>query len=85
MFDLHINPSKTTDEYRQILADLGVTLPLHPDPDDLGVIIDANGRDVATVDVEKERSDAAADQITTWIILAVNTCGGFQLKAKIDG
>lgn len=39
-------------------------------------IIDAEGRDVATIDINRERPDAEAIRIALWLVLAVNTCGG---------
>lgn len=58
-----------------------VRLPLRISPECSATIIDADGRDVATIDMNRERPDAEAVQITLWIILAVNTCGGYSAAA----
>ncbi|WP_281978833.1 hypothetical protein [Pseudorhizobium flavum] len=67
------------EKYAADLAALGVILPLTLAPD-IGTICDANGAPVCVVDVNRERSDFDVDRIARWIILAVNTCGGFQLE-----
>ena len=60
------------------LAD--VRLPLHLSEEDTGVVLDADGRDVFTVDVNSERPDDQVEAIALWIVCAVNTCGGFRLE-----
>ena len=61
------------------LAALNVILPLRYDETN-GTICDAERRPVCVVDVNRERPDPEVDKIAMWIILAVNTCGGFKLE-----
>lgn len=61
------------------LANLDVVLPVQIAPDCQASIIDAAGRAVLTVDVNRERPDAEACKIALWAVLAINTCGGFVL------
>lgn len=69
--------SEATDAFVAELAALDVTLPLSPSEQDLGVVLDAEGRDVVTVDVNGEAPDDQVAAIALWIACAVNTCGGF--------
>lgn len=64
------------------LRDLGYRLPLAPDPDDMGSVLDAGGNHVFTVDVNGERSDADTDATRRLIITAVNHCAGFKTEAR---
>ncbi|WP_440410693.1 hypothetical protein [Neorhizobium petrolearium] len=54
------------------LADVGVKLPLKVSPDDVGVILDADGFDVITIDVNATRSDDQANAIATLIAELIN-------------
>ena len=83
MADLRMEDPKTTKEFVSALESAGVKLPLQCSPLDIGVILDLEGRDVVTVDVNGIRPDDEVCLIADWIVLAVNTCGGF--KAEIDG
>jgi len=85
MADLRLENPATTEAYRQAMADLSVTLPLDLHEYDLGVIVDAEGRDIITVDVNNERPDREVDLICHRIILAVNTCGGFRAEIVRHG
>nr|CAD6412809.1 hypothetical protein REQ54_01066 [Rhizobium sp. Q54] len=60
------------------LASMNVVLPLRYD-DSNGTVFDAAGKPVCTIDVNRERPDVEVHKIGMWIILAVNTCGGFRL------
>jgi len=78
MTDLRFENLATTDDFKALMAAAGVRLPLNLSADDVGVIVDADGRDVLTVDVDPERNDEDVLRIALWIITAVNTCGGFR-------
>jgi len=78
MADLRVDSPATTGAYVAAMAQEGVTLPVIQGPDECGVIVDAVGVVVATVDVNNELPDDQVERITSWIILAVNTCGGFR-------
>jgi hypothetical protein len=78
MADLRIEDPKTTERFVERLRQLSVKLPLRPSEEDTGVILDADGIDVLTVDSNGERSDEEAQIIALMIVLAVNTCGGFK-------
>lgn len=74
---MSINP-ETTQKFCNDLAAANVKLPLSIDKTEQASIVDADGRYVLTVDVNSERPDAEACKIALWIVLAVNTCGGFK-------
>lgn len=78
MADLRIENPKTTEEFVALLASAGVKLPLRLHDEDLGVVVDARGHNVLVVDENHARSDDQAEAIAQWIVLAVNTCGGFR-------
>jgi hypothetical protein len=78
MADLRVENPKTTDQFNALLAARNVQLPLRLSEEDLGVVLDADGRDVFTVDSNGERPDAEVEMIAEWIVVAVNTCGGFK-------
>lgn len=81
MADLRTENPATTDEFRACLAAQDVELPLRLSEEDLGVVLDAKGRDIFTVDVNSERDDVQVGLIAQQLVLAINTCGG--LKAEI--
>ena len=67
------------------LAALNVKLPVNV-TSEVGVIADADDRAFLTVDVNGEREDAEVEQIALWIVLAINTCGGFKgERSQSDG
>lgn len=70
------NPS-TIAQFVGALADHGVKLPLLPTEDDIGTLVDADGKPVLVVDVDRQRSDEDVAWIVGMIQVAVNTCGGF--------
>lgn len=82
MADLRIENPLTTQDFVEALASLDVRLPLKLSPEDLGVLVDAHGRGIITIDVNSERDDAEVEQIAHWIALAVNTCGGFRAEVR---
>lgn len=62
------------------LQKLSVRLPLRHLDDNCGTVIDVDGNPVFVVDQNRERPDVEVQRIALWIILAVNTCGGFKLE-----
>lgn len=80
MADLHIENLRTTEQFAALLAALDVRLPLFLHEEAVGVVLDADMRDVLVIDVNGERDDDQATQIASWIVLAVNTCGGFRAE-----
>lgn len=84
MADLRIETPATTECFVAALASEGVKLPLDLSPNDCGVIVDAGGRGVITIDVNNELPDDQVERIASWIVLAVNTCGGFKAVRR-DG
>lgn len=78
MADLRIENPKTTEGFVEMLAVLNVKLPVSVSGEDVGVVLDADGNDVLTVDVNAARSDEQANGIAVMIMLAINTCGGFK-------
>ena len=64
------------DAFTDQLAELGVTLPVSTTTNDIGVLFDAAGRDVLTVDSGGLREDAEAALIAGYVALAINTMGG---------
>lgn len=80
MSDLRTENPRTTEQFGALLARLDVTLPLALHDEHVGVVIDAGKRDVFVVDVNGERDDGQVTQIALWIVLAVNTCGGFRAE-----
>ena len=69
------------ERYAADLLSTNARLPLGISRDCHATIVDADGRDVATIDMNRERSDIEAAKIALWIILAVNTCGGHSAAA----
>ncbi|NGO50481.1 hypothetical protein [Allomesorhizobium camelthorni] len=82
MGDLRVENPKTTEAFVAALAEQMVKLPLGVSEDEPGVVFDADGETVFVVDVNNERPDDQVEQIAMWIVLAVNTCGGFKLEMQ---
>lgn len=82
MPDIRFENPETTEAFARLLTDSNVRLPLRLSDEDVGVVLDANGADVFTVDVNGERPNDEATAIAAWIMVAVNTCAG--LKAEIQ-
>ncbi|MFC3074662.1 hypothetical protein [Shinella pollutisoli] len=68
--------------YAADLLKVGVRLPLTVSDECHATLVDADGRDVLTVDLHRQRSDDEACKIALWIALAVNTCGGYALDTS---
>lgn len=84
MADLRVENPTTTSALLERFAAAGVKLPLALHDEEVGSVIDADKREVFVVDVNRERTDGDAEMIATWIVLAVNTCGGFRAE-RCDG
>lgn len=82
MTDLRFEQSATTDAFVAELAALDVVLPLRLSREDLGVVLDATGEDVFTVDSNGDRPDDQVEAIAQWIVCAVNTCGGYRAEPR---
>lgn len=82
MADLRVENPATTEAYVAALAQVGVKLPLNLSTTDTGVITDADGRGIITIDVNNEMPDEQVEIIALWIVLAVNTCGGFKAQRQ---
>ncbi|WP_412064027.1 hypothetical protein [Rhizobium sp. SYY.PMSO] len=76
MTDTRQSPS---EQFVSELAALDVKLPVNV-TDDVGVIADADGQAIITVDVNGEMADARVERIALWVVLAINTCGGFKAE-----
>lgn len=62
-----------------------VELPLEPSSQELGVLRDAQGREVLTIDVNGERPDEEVTALMAYLCMAINEAGGFKvLKATAD-
>lgn len=80
--------TKTSEVFTKFVADLAtvnVKLPLRLSETDCGTVLDAADEVVFVVDVNRERDDTEVARIALWIILAVNTCGGFKVEARDNG
>lgn len=55
-----------------------VKLPLHLSDEDIGVILDDDGKDIITVDSNGFRSDERVITITSLVAAAINMFAGFQ-------
>jgi hypothetical protein len=70
-----------SDVFRSF-SDCEVRLPLRLSDEDLGVILDADGRDVITVDTNGERPDDQVIAIADLIVRAINDGTGFEAAPK---
>lgn len=71
---------ETADEaasrFRILAKNVGVTLPLTASIEEIGVILDASGLDIITVDVDREMGDAEVLAFSKLVALAVNVAAG---------
>ena len=72
--------SSASEKFCAHLEMLGSPAPWRLCGEEVGVILDANGAAVLTVDANNERKDEAVRLICLLIVLAVNTCAGFKAK-----
>ena len=77
---LRVTKLDTIDQFVAALADHGVKLPLLGTDEDVGTLVDADGKPVLVVDVDRDRSDEDVAWIVGMIQVAVNTCGGFKAQ-----
>ncbi len=77
---LRVTNPDTIAQFVAALADHGVKLPLLETDEDVGTLVDADGKPVLVVDVDRERSDEDVAWIVGMIQGAVNTCGGFKAQ-----
>ncbi len=75
---LQFTNAETTEQFVAELAKLHVKLPLSLHETETGSVIDATCREIFMVDPNCEWPEAEVEQVALWIILAVNTCGGFK-------
>ena len=75
-------PTEVQSRYRELLAAAGRPLPWRMSHEEAGLVTAADGSDAATVDVDRQVSDAAAAAIAAWIVCAVNTCGGYRALSR---
>lgn len=81
--DLHRAAFGDCSAFVQEIEKYGVTLPLLIAPDCPCTLIDANAKAVLVVDYDGTMENDKAVAITNWVMLAINTCGGF--AARADG
>jgi len=79
---LRVTNPATISDFVSTLSNHGVKLPLLEDDGDIGTLVDADGKPVLVVDVNRERSDENVAWIRGMIQVAVNTCGGFKAQRR---
>ena len=62
------------------LAPLGVRLPLEPSAHEHGVLVDALGDAIVTIDVNNERPDGNVAAVTGLLCMIINTAAGFAMR-----
>lgn len=85
MADLRVENTATTEAFLKLLHDQDVALPLRLSEEYIGVVLDADGRDVLVVDVNSERPNDQVAMIAGCIMLAVNIYGGFRGEVSRHG
>lgn len=65
--------------------DQGVKLPLRPSEDDCGVVLDADGRDVLTVDSNGFQPDDQVKALVVLICACVNEHGSYSPENHLNG
>lgn len=80
--DLRVENPKTSDAFVAALAAANVKLPIECSDHDVGVILDADGNQVLTVDQDNLRPNDEVEMICACIVVAVNTCGSFKAVRK---
>ncbi|MCT7667644.1 hypothetical protein [Shinella kummerowiae] len=77
---IYTNPN-SPDGFAAVFLANNVELPLEPSSEDAGVLLDAQGRDVITIDVNGERPDEEVYALTAYLCMAINGAGGFKVLA----
>lgn len=85
MAEMIVQNPENRSAVRAAFGDHGVKLPLRLSDDDIGVVLDDDGVDVFTVDVNNERQDDHASAIALFVVTCVNTCGGFSAEVQNNG
>lgn len=67
--------------FTSALFGLAIRMPLRHDTSHCGTIVDAAGRMVFVVDVNRERSDAEVADIAELLLLAINVHAGYPPEA----
>lgn len=75
---LAVESTKTSDAFAAALKEAGAPAPWTEHEKDPATLLDANGVAVLQIDPEVERTDAEANMIAAWVLVAVNTCAGFK-------
>lgn len=70
------------EKFTADLLAVNVHLPLSISTECEATLVDATGRDVATIDMNNTRPDPEACRIALWLMLAVNVCGGVTRPAQ---
>lgn len=72
------------DEFVAALIVLDVELPLRIGHE-TGLVIDARGREVFTVDMPAVRSDEQVSEIAIFVATTMNRLGGFRVDERVRG
>ncbi len=78
-FAILFNP----DEVRLPFDAHDVKLPLSRSPDCIATLVDANGQDVLTLDVNNTRPDADVEALAELILTIINTSAGLHQASRI--
>jgi hypothetical protein len=70
---------ETENPYGRLLASRGVALPLSEGEG--GAVVDATGRQVFVVDVQRDLHDRDVAAIVSYLVVAINLSGGFKVLA----
>lgn len=75
---MKLEPTKpeTTEQFRALIAECNAPLPWAETED--GGIYDADGNFVLQIDPDNERPDIEVHKLAGWIVVGVNTLGGFK-------
>lgn len=75
---MKITPEKpeTTDQFKALIGGCNAPLPWTESED--GGVYDANGNFVLQIDPDNERPDVDAGALAGWLVVGVNTLGGFK-------
>lgn len=69
-------PVFAMNRYAGAFAALGIRMPLRHDTTHCGTIVDADGKMVCVVDMNRERDDADVTDIAQLLLLAINVHAG---------
>ena len=74
-------PVFAINRYAGAFAALGIPMPLRHDTTHCGTIVDADGKMVCVVDMNRERHDAEVTDIAELLLLAINVHAGYLPEA----